>query len=468
MASITTSGIGGGLDLDSMISQIMRAETLAETTSLSKERTSLDIELSAYGSLINSLGTFKDKLPTTSLPDKVTDVLTATSQDTSYFTAAVTSDSSVGTFNINVVTLAKAHRMSSVSFTDEDTAIGTGTITIGVGSSSFTVTINGTNQTVKQIRDTINNDSGNTGVSASIINTDTGAQLVFTSNNTGTANAMTITVDDDDGNDTNALGLSRLVNANLTTDQAAVNAVIKVDGDTVTNASNTFTNAVKGTTITAVKVSDPTSYTLTIAADSSTAKGKITDYAKSFIAAYNTMIKVVRGLTGYDDVKRIQGALFGDATARTLQTSMMRVVLGDVDGLSGSYTSIGDIGISMARDGTLELDSTKLDTALSADFNTVVKIFKQDDDGLDDALTSMLSDYVEVNGILKKKTENINDKIDENVKSLGDVANKLLSEENSLRQRFGSLDAALAELNAIAGFLTSSNKSLTGVKAKIG
>merc|ERR1711916_36966 len=132
-----------------------------------------------------------------------------------------------------------------------------------LGSSSFDVEIDSDNNSLAEIRNAINNSEANIGVTASIINDDTGARLVLTSDQTGVDNLVSVTAADDDGNDRDLAGLSQLVydpnDVNALGDGGVVhdglelaeasNATVYIDGLTVTSASNTIDNVIEGVSI---------------------------------------------------------------------------------------------------------------------------------------------------------------------------------------------------------------------------
>ncbi|MFC6806053.1 flagellar filament capping protein FliD [Methylophaga thalassica] len=210
MATISSLGVGTGLDLESIVTGLMDIERQPLDRLESKQST-INAQISAYGSFKSKLSTFQSAMESLSSASSFK-VFQANSQDEDLFTATATSTAATGSYNIDVTQIATRDKLASSAFTDYNTTVGEGTLTISVGSESFDVTIDSSNSSLAQIRTAINNASENTGVTASIITDDSGARLVLTSNETGTDNAISVSVSgDSDGNDSDASGLSAFV-----------------------------------------------------------------------------------------------------------------------------------------------------------------------------------------------------------------------------------------------------------------
>ena len=265
MPTITSLGIGSGLDLENMIAELIAVEKSPRENILNLKEAAITGEITGVGTLKSVLATFETGLLSY---DSTTDfnTRTATSADTSVYTVSADSTAVSGTYAVEVQQLAVAEKLISSGFTETSTVVGTGSLTIAKAdaSESFTLTITSSNDTLAEIRDEINNASDNFGVTATIVTADSGgggteSKLILTSDEVGTDNQLRVTTDDDDLNDTDTSGLSQLVydspsTTNMTELQAATNAIIEVDGQTITNtSSNIFADVITGVTITAVK-----------------------------------------------------------------------------------------------------------------------------------------------------------------------------------------------------------------------
>lgn len=373
---ISVGGLSSGIDVESIISQMISIERRPQTRLQVKEA-GLQGKLTSIGTLASALTSLQS---TASALRDISNLNTikVSSSDTTILTASAGTSAASGTHSIEVKQLAQVQRLASTGFADTTTtAVGTGTLNIQVGTgTAAAVTIDSTNNTLSGLRDAINN--ANSGVSASILNDGTENKLIITANNSGSSNTIKITASDDDGNNTDTNGLSRFVYdtatpvTNLTQTQAAQNATLKVDGiDNISKGSNTVSDVIEGVTVNLLKAQIGTTVSLNVTQDNSSAKSKI----QGFVDKYNEMVKLLNGLQGYDAKTKKGGVFLGDSVVSGIRQKMRNAMTGQVSSLSGSYTSLAQIGIKSASDGTLSIDSTKLDSALSTNFTSVGKLF---------------------------------------------------------------------------------------------
>lgn len=471
MPTISSLGIGSGYDFESMVTGLLDAEFGPETQRLELEQQVLERKISAVGNIKSAMEEFETEVDTMASTATFEKRL-ASSADTDKFTISASDSAPIGTFGIEVTQLAQAHKLT-LDFTGgtEDTTVGTGTITIAIGSESFDIDISSTEQSVGGIKNAINNSSSNIGVSASVIDTDDGVTLVIASNNTGEDNAMTITVDDDDGNDTDTSGLSELVydssggTTNMTETNAALNATMNIDGKAVSSASNVFSNAITGVTITAVAVesSPGTETTATIIQDSESIQASL----EEFIIKYNALFNAISGVSTYDPVTEETGALFGDGTTRTFLSLLSKKTTSEVSGITSDIKTLTDIGITRDRNGKLQISSqATLTAALSDSIDDVKRLFTLSSDGVGTRLEDLLGDYINSDGIYRKKELSLSTELKDVLREFEDLEGRYTRQENTLRARFSRLDATLAELDSVSDMVASSVAGLKSSSSK--
>ena len=369
---ITATGIGSGLDVELLVTQLVTAEIASPATRLDIAEAGYQAELSAYGTLKGALSTFQSA---------VTGVATASSYQAKSVTSSLTDKVAVsagnaalvGSYSIDVSTLAAAQSYSTnAAFAASTTTVGTGTLTIQDGSSTTNISLGASNNTLAGIASAINNSDAN--ATASIINDGVnGYRLIISASKTGTANALTISTDDDDGGDTDASGLSQLSAAQLTTEISAANASFDINGLTVSSASNTVTDVIGGLTLT-LKETTTVGAPALITVSENTASA--TSSVDSFITAYNDLISVINGLTAYDVDTQSGSILTGDGTVRNLESNLRNLVNTSVQNAFTDYSTLASLGITTNTvDGNLKLDATKLNTALTADQDNVAMVF---------------------------------------------------------------------------------------------
>jgi flagellar hook-associated protein 2 len=162
MATISSLGVGTGLDLESIVTGLMDLER-QPLTRLESKQNIISAQISAYGSFKSKLDSFQTAMASLASASSFK-VFQANSQDEDLFTATSTSAASAGSYDINVTQIASRDKLASSAYTDYNTTVGEGTLSISVGGESFDVTIDSSNSSLAGIRTAINNASDNTGV----------------------------------------------------------------------------------------------------------------------------------------------------------------------------------------------------------------------------------------------------------------------------------------------------------------
>lgn len=470
---ISATGIGSGLDVDSIVSSLVSAEGDAKTLLLTNKRSDTQFEVSAFGALKSTLSTFASSLSFLKTTSNF-ESNTLTSSDTSIFTATSSGSVAPGTFNIEVRALAESQKLLTSGFTDQDTEVGTGTLTISVGNESFNVVIDSANDTLTQISSAINNATDNKGVSTTVVNVDDGmggteAKLILSSDQSGTDNQITVTIDDADANDTDASGLSAFyydtsdatTPERLTQINAAVDADIYIDGQRVLSSSNTVTDAIEGVTITVNKADSGVNYSLTVDTDVPTIKTNI----ENFVSNYNTLRTFINDVTEFDPATGEAAVLLGDSTTRNLSNQIRKQLSESVSGINGDFSTLVDLGITTSSDGTLSINSTKLDSVLTSNLDDVAQLFSSSD-GIATKLDSIVNEYVKVNGLLDTKTAGLNATIEDINEDIVSLQASLESLETRLLAQFNAMDAIVAQLNTTSSFLTQQFEAISNITSR--
>lgn len=387
---IQSTGLGSNLDVNGIISKLMQVESQPLTT-LAKKEASFQAKLSAYGSLSSALSSFQSNI--TGLNNTSTfQTLSASAGDSTILNATTSSIATPGSYNINITQLAQSQTISSAGQVSTTAAIGAGastTISFQFGTisggtlsngtytgatftqdgtqASGSVTIDSSNNSLQGIRDAIN--TANIGVTASIVGDGSAApyHLVLSSAKTGATSSLKIAVTGD-------ATLQSLLNydpagtQNLTQATTAQNAALTVNGISISSASNAITSAIQGVTLNATKVG---STTLSLSNNTSGVQTAINGFVKS----YNDLQTTLKSLTGYDAAAKKGGILQGDATARSVQNQIRTTMSAAVNGLGGNITTLASIGVSFQKDGTIAVDATKLQTALSTNYSEISGLF---------------------------------------------------------------------------------------------
>lgn len=386
MATITSTGLGSGLDVSGIVTKLVAAERLAADTRNDKKEAVDNAKITAFGSFKGALSDFKNSLSALSQSSSFQKI-TADSSDSSVISASALSVADVDSYQMEVKNLAQSHALASGAYADPTTVVGTGTLTINFGTttydpntqvyggftqnaakSSLSLTIDSSNNTLTGIRDAINN--ANAGVSASILNDGTGNRLVLKSVDSGVKNSLQIKV-----TETGAAGLSDLAfdgsNPKMTQTQTAKDALVNINGLDVTSSSNTVSSALKGVTLNLLQAQAGKSVTVNIARNNDDLNTAIS----SFVDKYNALISTVNSVSGYDASTKTAGVLLGDAVVQSGMSQVRSALTNAVDGASSGLQTLSDVGISLQKDGTLKFDNAKFNTAQAADIDGVTALF---------------------------------------------------------------------------------------------
>ncbi|MFJ7566483.1 flagellar filament capping protein FliD [Herminiimonas sp. NPDC097707] len=382
--------VGSNLDVNSIVTQLMVAEQRPLSILTTKE-TSYKAKLSAYGALSSALSSFQAKVATLSDISKFMQ-FGATSTDATIASATASASVKPGQYEIEVLRRAQAQSLSTEGRTSTSAAIGAGgttTLTFQFGKitggtltggqysgaafaqdasqSTSQITIDASNNSLQGIRDAIN--KAGMGVTATIVSdgTDAPYKLQLTSTSTGESSSMKITVDGD-ADLQNLLAQDPAGTQKLKQNSAAQDVLLTVNGMEIKNKSNTLTDTFEGLSITASKIGTTT---ISVTRNTSSIESSVT----AFVTAYNELQGTLKYQTGYNADTKTGGPLVGDATARTVQTTLQRMFSTQPEGLTGDLVNLSQIGISFQKDGTLTLDATKLKAVIAKNPEDIGKLF---------------------------------------------------------------------------------------------
>ncbi|SDG08470.1 flagellar hook-associated protein 2 [Onishia taeanensis] len=461
MATISSLGIGSGLDLNGLLDQLKSAER-EQLKPITQQQKSYQSQISAYGQLESALSKFQDaaaKLNDADLFKGVTSEVTG-----SAVTAAGGTDAAPGRYDIEVTQLARAQSLAADGVDDSSRSLGSaGTLTLGIGSGAGTDIEIAAGSSLEDVRDSIN--AAGVGVQASIVN-DGGAggagqpyRLVLTSEETGTESEIAVSFDDGDGGTTSELeGLMGNTSA-LTETVSAANAELSVNGIDITSQSNTVEGAVQGVTLSVAEVDTAT---LTVKRDNASVESAVS----SFVSSYNQLQSKMADLTSFNAETGQAGELLGDGTLRSVE-SRLRNALGGNAAESGTIQMLSDIGVSLKVDGKLELDEEALRDVVADDLGALSTFFTGDDEAggfagqVDAVLERMLSD----NGLIANSTQGLEDSVDRLGERYSRTEESIANTIARYREQFSQLDSMIANMNSTSSYLT---QQFSNMNAQLG
>ncbi|WP_111976548.1 flagellar filament capping protein FliD [Algibacillus agarilyticus] len=498
---ISSIGVGSGLDLNGLVTQLLDAESAPKYARLDKQEDEIEAEISGVGQLKSKMDDFKDAVDelrnSYDLQGRkaVTTHPSSTEEDKEIFTAEAANSASQGSYEITIDSLATGSRYESAdaSYTDSSQSVSTAggllTFQTGVSGETFDVTVsagmtltelaaavNSASETY--VEDNTTSSSSNVfGVLASIIDTGTaaGAKIVFTSQKTGTGNDLQIVNTTDDAEldnlSTQSSGGGALANLNET--KTAADATATIDGIAVASETNEFENVIENVSFTAEYVSE-FDYTdsgtgedvyktsrLSVGADKDGLKNKITD----FVDNYNSLMDEITTLTKYGQSElEDDGALAGDYMARGIQNGLSSIISGSVS--TSSLGTLFQIGVSFDDDGKLQISETdefglgsgidRLDESLDDSYDDIATLFSDSDEGIASNLYDYVYEYTTYGGLLRSREQGLKDQKellnDQRIR----VDLQISNYEQIIRDKYINLDLTVSKLNRTSGSLSAS------------
>ena len=469
MPAITSLGIGSGADINSIVTQLVALES-RPLVQMRNAANALQTQVSSYGqlsSLFGALQTAASNLTGSSLWSKST----ATSSDDTAVAVVGGSTAAAGSYSVSVQKLAANQTVvSTTGYTDASTPVGSGTLTLDIGKwdlppmnflpqvgrAPVTVSITATD-TLQTLRDKIN--ALGAGVNASIVTDSNGARLSMRSSSSGADNGFRLSVADGDGNNSDASGLSRFAfnpgggSTQMEQKQAASNAEATVNGITVVSASNELSGVVDGMTL-RLRKENFGSADVAVTSDRDAVKTAI----QGFADAYNTLAKAIADQTKYDPGTKVGGPLQGDSAATGLQRQL-RTLLNVASGASTTFSRLSDVGLQVQRDGTLKVDSGKLDSA-TANLTELKKAFSNTDainsanNGFARRYALLATQVLGSDGSLTTRTEGLRDRITKNGEDQATLSERVERFRARLVAQYTVLDGNLSKLNALSSYVT--------------
>jgi len=478
MATITSAGIGSGLDVEGLISKLMSLER-QPIQQLQQRTDGLKTQVSAIGRLQSSLSNLRDNASKLSRSENF-GAANAASSDATTVTATAANGAALGSYAIKVSSLAQAQSTASRAFAANEST-GTGTITIDFGKytetpsppdpdpliqfdidpsrTSLTIPVGAGEDDLSKIRDKIN--AMKAGIVANVVTDVNGSRLVMRAVETGAANAFRVTVADDDLNNTDATGLSafaidRSTNSAVNVDtlkQVAKNSVATIDGVSIESASNRIVGAIQGVTVNLLRptAADATT-TLTVGQDQAATKKLVTD----FVSSYNDAIKQLRDLTR-NDPGTTTGPLRGDPTLASIQ-SQLRQLAGSTSTLGGSLTRLSSIGLEPGVDGSLKVNDAKLDAALAKPDDikgllSGVDTGNSSNSGIATRLRELTDQLLSTDGRIESRKKGLNNRIEFNGDREESMNRRLELVEKRLRAQYTALDGTQSRASSLSSYL---------------
>lgn len=445
---ISSLGAGSGIDTAKLIDDLANASRQPKADMYSKRLQTVQTKISSVAQARSDLENFAKSL---------TSVVAGTSlqtqpdlSDPSAATATVASGAQIGNLSseLTITQLASAQVAYSDYVADATASIGQGNMTLSVGGHDYSITIDSSNDSLNGLAAAIN-QSGS-GVTATVLSDANGSRLVVRGQS-GSANAFSLTT-----SDAALQSFAYGSGGAMVLGQAAQDAKFTLDGVAYTRPSNSVPDVITGVTLTLKKADAQNPIGIT----SSRPTDALRQTLQDFVNVYNTLKK---------DIASARDATGGDSALRSLDQQLSNLLTLSLSS-DPNVSRLSDVGISTNRDGTISLDSTQLDKALSDHPDAVQALFcpvrdathtTTSDPGIALALQQLTDNVTGTSGTL----EGLKERLDNEQKGITTDQSTMEDQEaayrSRLEQQFGTLDSRISALKATQSYLEQQVKVWT-------
>jgi len=441
-ANITFGGLASGIDTRAIIDALLDVRSIP-LLRLEQKKQVLQQQNNFFGNLDTKLDALKETL--TALKDLGGVASVApTSSDEDVATATATGGAVAGTYDIHINSLAERETFTSQNgFATRDQTIFSGPATysfdINVGANTYTVDLAG-DVTLEDVRDAIN--ASGAPVTAAIIDTNIGAnpyELVLTAESTGTDNAFTLDFSASPAGLDTTLALSQT--------QAAANASFTVNGLAAESQSNSVSDVIDGLTI--ELLSDNNGLGADVTIDLSTDATQMKDKVQEFIDAYNEVVDLLDKQNQVDEEGKTTAVLFGDSSLRFVGSQIRDAATAQITGLTGMFTSLASIGVTVGTDGRLSLDDEDFESALETDTDALVAVFSTATNGVADRLDSVITTLTDpADGLLTTRRDGIETRTKNIDNRMEALSRRLDAYEERLVAKFAAFESLMSQFQA--------------------
>jgi flagellar hook-associated protein 2 len=442
--SISSPGIGSGIDVNSLVSQLVAAERAPSENRFARVEESAQAQLSAFGALRSALSGLDASLKRFAGTGSTLGRKTTVAEGAG-FTASATASAAPGRYQVTVASLATAQKVQSAPLASaSQLGYGTLTITPGGGGDPIVVDIASGEGRLADIRDAINEAAEGQGVTATLVRGDAGDVLVLSSTVVGADGAFTIASSGGDG----GLAALQTTGGTLVPVTPAADAEVEVDGVVRTASGNRLDDVIDGVVIDLTKAAPGTPFSLDVTADASPLKAQVL----SLVSAYNAALSAIRTQTTYNAATQQASALTGDSAPRSIQAQLRNAI-------SGAFGELSALGVKSSADGSLSLDGARFDAAIAADPLAVDRIFG-DEGSLGVRLRDSLSSIVGDDGLIEGRTDALTARLKALTTQREAFDARMERVEAAYRRQFTALDGLVAQLSSTQSFLTQQLNAL--------
>lgn len=440
MSTITSLGIGSGLDLNGLLNQLEQGER-GRLQPIRQQQQAQQVKISAYGELQSAITSFQEASDALADTDLYSGFSASATGDAIEVSAS--NGAAAGTYQVSVDSLATNGSLATQRMAGSDSVVsGAGgelSLTFEDSSLNKSITIEA-GSTLEDVKNAINDDP-DAAVTASIIKDGQGYRLSMMSKDSGQEASIT-------GSNFDDLAAGNLAaNPGSEVLSQGKDASLTVNGVGITSATNRVEDAIQGVTLNINEVGDSR---ITMEQDEETVR----DAVVAFVEGYNNLKETIGKQTAYGGVAGSAGALLGDAATRAVDSQMrteLGVMVGNLEDEGANLLS--DLGIKREVDGKLTLDEDALDEAIAGGVAGVGSFFSGEE-GLATRLSGLAEGFLDDDGAIGNAISGAETRIE----SLTDRHTRMESmidrTVERYRSQFQQLDGMLAQMNQTSSYLT--------------
>jgi len=450
---LSAFGAGSGVNTTEVVGALVDAERAARQLALDRVKESATLKISAYGLVKSSLTELKSAF------DKLNDVrdlksFSVSNTQSTNIGVSATADATSGSYEISVSQRAASDSFRSGSYASEDVVLNSGadlslTFTTAAGSNQLVVSSPTPSAIVTSIND------ANLGYTATLLNTgDASNPYVITiTGATGADSAFSVSSDSGDVD----------LTSRLTT---AVDAQLSLNGVSVSRSTNEVTDLITGVTFSLNNAGFGTAE-ISVNSDTSAAASALRNLATVYNASV-TLFDELGALEKTED--ELVGSLNSDSTFRTLRSSLRNVLTSLSSTASGNIQYLSHIGLSMTREGTLEIDETKMANALTNDFSDVITALTADTNdqtpygdfsrGIAGDGSALIENMIKSTGSVATAIQNSETKLEDYEVRLAALDQRMALIRERYIKQFSAMQRIVDQMNSTSEYLTNQFKAL--------
>ena len=447
--AISSVGIGSGLDVESIVTQMIALEKQPIKTLEAKAEV-IQSKISTYGQIKSLTDDLNAAVRDLTL-DRTWNTVKISSSNSTAVSATMTGAAQAASYNVEVVRLAQAQTSVSDKFDKTETMGAAGSLSFTLHGQTTPISIDvASTDTIESVMAKINShETLSKSVAASVVADSTGKlQLMVRARDSGMSGAFTMQVTGATGDADNKLGKLGFVAGG----QIAQDAEIKLNGVNMLSSTNTFADIVPGLSITVSEAGKSSVLNLTQDKDA------IKDSIQKFVDAYNALNDLLTQSTKYTEETKQAGVLQGDSSTVSLQNALRMLTQGVAGQAKGAFNRLADAGIQMLQGGKLSMDSTKLATALN-DMDSLKRMFAVKADALGNGggiavnFKAFTDELLAYEGTLNSKTDSLEDQLKRNASEVEKVETRAETVEARLRKQYSALDVKMASLGSLGSYV---------------